>query len=100
MVGVRNAAGDKGASEQYPFKVVVDEADAVRAEVGIEKDLFGLLGGRETYVLDKSGTVVGVHNNQFNPESHVSESLKALDSIPAPAGFEFPDLSGFNPFGK
>ena len=93
LVGVRNAAGVKGADEQYPaIKVVVDEADSVRTQVGIEKDLFGLLGGRETYVLDKSGTVVGVHNNQFGPETHVSTALDTLESMPADAGFSF-DLS-------
>ena len=46
VVGVRNAAGDKGADEDYPsMKIVVDDGDAVRTEIGIEKDLFGLLGG-------------------------------------------------------
>merc|ERR1712032_871889 len=55
-----------------------DEGDAIRQEIGIEKDLFGLLGGRETYVLDSSGTVVSVHNSQFDPESHVQIALKVL----------------------
>ena len=93
LVGVRNAAGAKGADEQYPaLKVVVDEDDSVRTQVGIEKDLFGLLGGRETYVLDKSGKVVSVHNNQFGPETHVSTALDALESMPADAGFSFPTI--------
>ena len=62
VVGVRNEAGVKDTDAG--IKLVVDSADAMREEIGIEKDLFGLLGGRETFVLDSSGTVVSVHNNQ------------------------------------
>ena len=95
VVGVRNPAGAKGAEEAYPsMRIVVDDGDAVRKEVGIEGDLFGLLGGRETYVVNNKGEVVAVHNNQFGPETHISTALDALDAMPAPApAFQLPDLS-------
>ena len=83
VVGVRNAAGAKGADEVYgSMKIVVDDGDEVREQIGIEKDLFGLLGGRETYVVGPKGVVVGVHNNQFGPETHISTALTALESMP------------------
>jgi len=81
VVGIRNAAGVKAGTDTS-VTLVVDEGDAIRTEIGIEKDLFGLLGGRETYVLDSSGTVVSVHNNQFDPESHVKIALQAVDQLP------------------
>lgn len=81
VVGVRNGAGVKEGTDAS-FNLIIDEDDAIRQEIGIEKDLFGLLGGRETYVLDGSGTVVGVHNNQFDPESHVRVALEAVESLP------------------
>ena len=81
VVGVRNTAGVKDDTESS-VTLVVDEGDAAREAIGIEKDLFGLLGGRETYVLDGSGTVVAVHNNQFDPESHVKVALAAVDELP------------------
>lgn len=81
VVGVRNAKGVK-ESTNTPVKLVVDEGDEMREEIGIEKDLFGLLGGRETYVVDKSGTVVSVHNNQFDPNSHIKVAVDALDDLP------------------
>jgi peroxiredoxin Q/BCP len=81
VVGVRNAAGVKEGTDAS-FSLVVDENDSIREEIGIEKDLFGLLGGRETYVLDASGTVVSVHNNQFDPQSHVTVALEAVESLP------------------
>jgi len=92
VVGVRNGAGVKEGTDAA-VKLVVDEDDAVRKEIGIAKDLFGLLGGRETYVLDKSGTIVEVHNNQFDPESHVKVALAAMEKIP-----ETPDTNPFASF--
>ena len=50
----------------------------VRKQYGVKKDLLGLLEGRETYVIGKDGTVKLVFNNQFAPEKHVEEALKAL----------------------
>ena len=99
VVGVRNAAGAKGADEVYSsMKIVVDDGDEVREQIGIGKDIFGLLGGRETYVIGPKGEVVGVHNNQFAPETHISTALTALESMPAASsGFAFPDLSSFFP---
>ena len=43
--------GVKPAFEaKYNQKFVVDANDEVRNEIGIKKDFFGALGGRETYV--------------------------------------------------
>ena len=81
VVGVRNAAGVKDGTDAS-VKLVVDEGDEMRETIGIEKDLFGLLGGRETYVLDSSGTVVSVHNSQFDPASHVTTAIAAIEEMP------------------
>lgn len=79
IIGVRNEAGVKNTPD-VTQKLVVDEGDEVRNEIGIAKDLFGLLGGRETYVVGKDGTVEFVFNDQFKPEDHVSKSLEHLES--------------------
>merc|ERR1719424_2577535 len=49
VVGVRNEAGVKLSDD--PSRLLVDEGDAVRTELGIAKDFF-VLGGRESYVVD------------------------------------------------
>ena len=67
VVGVRNQAGAKGSDSAV--RLYVDEDDSIRTEIGIEKDLFGLLGGRETYVVASDGTVASVYNSQFDPVS-------------------------------
>jgi len=92
VVGVRNDAGAK----DYPgsLKLVVDSGDDMRNEVGIAKD-FGLLGGRETFVVDGAGVIVGKHRNQFDPKSHITTSLEAVKSLQkSPKQFDIKQLAG------
>eukprot|EP00316_Scyphosphaera_apsteinii_P022589 CAMPEP_0119301096 /NCGR_PEP_ID=MMETSP1333-20130426/2929_1 /TAXON_ID=418940 /ORGANISM="Scyphosphaera apsteinii, Strain RCC1455" /LENGTH=166 /DNA_ID=CAMNT_0007303075 /DNA_START=144 /DNA_END=644 /DNA_ORIENTATION=+ len=92
VVGVRNERGIKGTTK-VGYNLAVDEGDEVRNEFGIKKDLFGALGGRETYVVDATGKVVSVHNNQFDPESHVTTALSAAQNMPA-SGLDLKQLAG------
>ncbi|CAI9766610.1 unnamed protein product [Fraxinus pennsylvanica] len=84
VVGI---SGDDTASlkafakkHRLPFTLLSDEGNKVRKEWGVPGDLFGALPGRQTYVLDKSGVVRLVYNNQFQPEKHIDETLKFLQS--------------------
>ncbi|KAL5995749.1 hypothetical protein ACLOJK_025818 [Asimina triloba] len=73
----------KAFAQKYrlPFTLLSDEGDKIRKEWGVPSDLFGTLPGRQTYVLDKNGVVQLVYNNQFQPEKHVAETLKLLQSL-------------------
>ncbi|URE08047.1 peroxiredoxin [Musa troglodytarum] len=66
---------------RLPFTLLSDEGNKVRKQWGIPGDLFGTLPGRQTYVLDRKGVVQLVYNNQFQPEKHVEETLKLLQSL-------------------
>uniref|UniRef100_A0A7N0VC99 Peroxiredoxin Q, chloroplastic n=1 Tax=Kalanchoe fedtschenkoi TaxID=63787 RepID=A0A7N0VC99_KALFE len=66
---------------RLPYTLLSDEGNKVRKEWGVPSDLFGTLPGRETYVLDKNGVVQLVYNNQFQPEKHIDETLKLLQSL-------------------
>uniref|UniRef100_A0A7C8ZTR7 Peroxiredoxin Q, chloroplastic n=1 Tax=Opuntia streptacantha TaxID=393608 RepID=A0A7C8ZTR7_OPUST len=72
----------KAFKEKYklPFTLLSDEGNKVRKEWGVPADLFGTLPGRQTYVLDKNGVVRLIYNNQFQPEKHIEETLKFLES--------------------
>mmetsp|Transcript_22516 Transcript_22516/g.25965 ORF Transcript_22516/g.25965 Transcript_22516/m.25965 type:complete len:186 (+) Transcript_22516:220-777(+) len=94
VIGVRNEAGAKNTPD-VAQTLVIDESDAVRNEIGIAKDLFGLLGGRETYVVGKDGTVGFVFNDQFKPEDHVSKALAYVESTAASGGSGGFDLGSF-----
>ncbi len=77
LQGVKGTFADK-----YSQRFVVDSNDEVRKLVGIKKDLGGLLGGRETYVVDASGVVQFVYNDQFAAEAHATKALAAVKNLP------------------
>ncbi|KAF7134795.1 hypothetical protein RHSIM_Rhsim08G0029700 [Rhododendron simsii] len=66
---------------RLPYTLLSDEGNKIRKEWGVPGDLFGTLPGRQTYVLDKNGVVQLIYNNQFQPEKHIDETLKLLQSI-------------------
>ncbi|KAK7291779.1 hypothetical protein RIF29_07193 [Crotalaria pallida] len=85
VVGISgdDSSSHKAFAKKYrlPFTLLSDEGNKVRKEWGVPSDLFGTLPGRETYVLDKNGVVQLVYNNQFQPEKHIGETLKLLQSL-------------------
>ncbi|KAL4303846.1 hypothetical protein GQ457_10G017350 [Hibiscus cannabinus] len=82
-ISVDNTASHKSFAQKYrlPFTLLSDEDNKVRKEWGVPADLFGVLPGRQTYVLDKKGVVQLIYNNQFQPEKHIDETLKILQSL-------------------
>ncbi|KAL3532737.1 hypothetical protein ACH5RR_006258 [Cinchona calisaya] len=72
----------KAFAKKYrlPFTLLSDEGNKIRKQWGVPADLFGTLPGRQTYVIDKSGVVQLIYNNQFQPEKHIDETLKFLQS--------------------
>ena len=114
VVGIRNDKGVKdGFEDKYTQQFYVDVDDEIRNEIGIPKDLF-VLGGRETYVVDKDGTVMMVRNSwpprrrrdrlistqvfngQLNPEKHVEAASAAVADLPKGGGGF--DLASLLPF--
>ncbi|TKY54384.1 Peroxiredoxin Q [Spatholobus suberectus] len=85
VVGISgdDPSSHKAFASKYrlPFTLLSDEGNKVRKEWGVPGDFFGSLPGRETYVIDKNGVVQLVYNNQFQPEKHIDETLKILQSL-------------------
>ena len=78
VVGVRSDKQAKGEfEEKYSQRFVADTDNEVRKVLGIKNDLFGVLSGRETYVVDRTGTVKMVFNDQFKTDEHVEKALAA-----------------------
>ncbi|XP_039018093.1 peroxiredoxin Q, chloroplastic-like [Hibiscus syriacus] len=82
-ISVDNSASHKAFAQKYklPFTLLSDEGNKVRKEWGVPSDLFGALPGRQTYVIDKKGAVQLIYNNQFQPEKHIDETLKMLQTV-------------------
>lgn len=51
-------------AQRLNFPLLTDQSDFLRKSFGIKGDLLGLLPGRQTYVIDKSGKVVLSFNDQ------------------------------------
>jgi peroxiredoxin Q/BCP len=85
VVGISgdDSSSHKAFAKKYklPFTLLSDQGNKVRKEWGVPGDFFGSLPGRETYVIDKNGVVQLVYNNQFQPEKHIDETLKLLQSL-------------------
>jgi len=63
------------------FSITLSFVADVDNSVRIQDNLFGALAGRETYVIDKSGTVKLASNSQFQPEEHVAKALEVAQLV-------------------
>ncbi len=61
-----------------PFTLLSDPKKEVRTLFGVKSSLLGLLPGRVTYVISKSGIVQLIFENQFGAEKHIAKSLAIL----------------------
>jgi peroxiredoxin Q/BCP len=73
----------KKFAEKYglTFTLLSDTDGKLRKRFGVPTNMLGILPGRVTYVVDKTGTVVFIFNSQTNSEQHITEALDALNKI-------------------
>ena len=63
-----------------PFTLLSDPNREVAKKFGVKNNIFGLLPGRETYVIDKNGKVAMVFNS-INTDKHIYKALMTLKKI-------------------
>jgi peroxiredoxin Q/BCP len=63
-----------------PFTLLSDPHGDVRSLYGATKG-FGLLPGRYTYVIDKTGVVRHIFTSETNMQKHIDEALRVLEGI-------------------
>ena len=69
------------AKHRLPYTLLSDRGNKVRKAFDVPKDLFGLMPGRVTYVIDKTGTIRHMFKSQFKVEQHVSEALEVIGTL-------------------
>lgn len=69
------------AKYRLPFDLLSDLDNKVRNIFGVPSDLFGLIPGRVTYIVDNQGIVRHIFNSQMNARKHIEESLRILESF-------------------
>ena len=63
------------------FTLLSDEGDKVRKMFGVPVNFLGLIPGRVTYIVDKTGKVVYIFNSQTQATKHVDEALRILKGL-------------------
>lgn len=88
VVGVSSDSVDShehfARKHRLPMTLVSDAGGVVRALYGVPPTL-GLLPGRATFVIDKTGTVQHVFVSQFRVRQHASEALEVVKRLEATA---------------
>ena len=79
-ISVDDEASHLAFKEKYrlPFSLLSDIGNKVRKQWKVPTDLFGLLPGRVTYSIDKTGTIKHIFKSQMKAEQHVKEALQSL----------------------
>jgi thioredoxin-dependent peroxiredoxin len=65
---------------KLPFTLLSDTGGQVRRMFGVKKT-FGIIPGRVTFVIDRSGVIRHTFDSQSKPARHVEEALKALTRL-------------------
>ncbi len=68
------------AKHNLPFTLLSDTGNTIRKAFGVPSTL-GILPGRVTYVIDKSGVVQHITNSQLNFQGHIDESLNVVKGL-------------------
>lgn len=82
-VSADSPASHKAFAEKYklPFTLLSDPNNALRDAFGVKGDLFGLIPGRLTFVIDTKGIIQHVFISQTQAEKHIKESLDAIAKL-------------------
>lgn len=64
-----------------PFTLLSDPENIARNLFGVKGDLFGMIPGRVTFIIDKEGNILYIYNSQSNATKHVEESLRILKEL-------------------
>ncbi len=67
-------------SYKLPFILLSDSGNKVRKRFGVPSNLFGLIPGRVTYVVDKNGIVVLVFDS-MNASMHIKKAKDTIEKL-------------------
>ncbi|MRX38687.1 redoxin domain-containing protein [Flavobacterium sp. LC2016-23] len=65
---------------QLPFILLSDQDKKLRHLFGVRDNLFGLLPGRVTYIIDRNGVVILIFDS-INASKHIPKALKTIKEL-------------------
>ena len=69
------------SNRRLPFVLLSDPKNKTAKKYGVGGALFGLLPGRETFVIDKQGVIQHRFRSQFQIDNHISDALDVLKKL-------------------
>ena len=85
IIGIseQSVESHKKFAERYrlTYTLLSDEGNKVRKLFGVPTNFFGLLPGRVTYIVDKTGKVIYIFDSQVQATKHVDEALRILKEV-------------------
>ncbi len=85
VIGISNDSPKSHAQfaekNRLTFTLLADTSKKVRNLFGVPGNLFGLIPGRVTYIIDKKGIVRHIYNSLTNAAGHIEESINAVKTI-------------------
>ena len=75
-----NSKSHQAFSDKYNlnYHLLSDTKNNIRKLFKVPKNLFGLIPGRVTYVIESDGLVIGQYNSLTNSPKHISFALECL----------------------
>ncbi len=82
-ISAQSVESHKKFAEKHRLSYILlsDEGNKVRKLFGVPTNLLGILPGRVTYIIDKSGKVIYIFNSQLQAEKHVDEAIRILKNL-------------------
>ncbi len=85
VIGIsgQSVESHKNFAKKYglSFILLSDEGNKIRKRFKVPTNFLGLVPGRVTYVVDKTGTVIYMFSSQTEVTKHVDEALKILQDL-------------------
>lgn len=69
------------AKHKLPFSLLSDKNHVAEKAFGVPRNLFGLLPGRVTFVIDKQGVIQHVFDSALHATRHPHEALKIIRTL-------------------
>ena len=82
-ISTDSVSAHKAFAEKHrlTFILLADTKKEVRNAFNVPSNLFGLIPGRVTYIVDKKGVIRGIHNSQTNPVGHIDSAIETVKNL-------------------
>ena len=82
-ISANSVSSHKAFAERFrlTFNLLSDENNSVRKQFKVPANLFGLIPGRVTYIINQEGKIIHIINSQTNPEKHINETIEVVKGL-------------------